>query len=410
MIDPTVIKMSYRNLWRRKIRTIIVIICIAVGLTGLIFTGGLYDGMLLQMKESIIKSDIGHITIYKKGFRSSKKLSLIINNPENIEKILAENQNIDTYFRRIKVTGMISSARYTQGVHIIGIEPKREKNASNLAESITKGTYELEPKKNQIIIGAELADKLHVRLKKKVVIMGQAKDKSIVSNAMRVVGVARANDQQIDKYAGFISLEKAQAMFKVDKGVTQISIMLKNHEKLDETQQFLKETLGTEYLDILTWKEQYPIGEFMDVAMQYFMGISYVILFLAVGIGIFDITLISILERIQEFGVLLAIGTRFKKIAQVIIYESLMVGGMAFIVGIILGYSLLITFKYVGIDLSAFAAGVSFFGMSSIMYPTVKISYFFTALIAVSITSFIAVLWPIWILKKLKPIQSISFM
>lgn len=77
--------------------------------------------------------------------------------------------------------------------------------------------------------------------------------------------------------------------------------------------------------------------------------------------------------------------------------------------GSFLGYFLLIYFGWFGLDLSAFAPGFNLFGMASIMYPAVQSSYFIWAVIAVCLTSFISVLWPIRILRKLNPVQSINF-
>lgn len=402
------LKIAYENLWRRRSRTLIVIIMIAVGIAVLTFMSGLYDGMVQQMVNDTIYSDTCEITIYKKDYHLTSKLSDSITDPQKVTALLEKNKKIRAFFSRLKNDGMISSARYSQGVKIFGITPENEENITNLKSSVRQGEYRLSPGKKEIIIGAQLADDLKVKLKQKVVIMGQAKDRSIASAAFRVSGIVRTNNTAIDRNAVFIELKDAQELFLLPNTVSQFSIVSKEQKDLNNIKIDLQTKLGTAY-EVFTWKELFKGLEVMQKMIDSYNAILYAIIFTVVAIGIFNIILISVLERVREFGIMLAIGTKFSQLAKIIVLESMLIGLLGFTAGSTFGYLLLIYFKLFGLDLSTFSSSLEAFGMAAVMRPTVALKYFMMSATAVFITSFIASLWPIRILKKLKPVQSIRF-
>jgi len=401
-------KVSYNNLWRRKMRTVVVVLMIAVALSVLTFLSGFYDGWIAQMVSDTLESDTCYLTIYKKGYRLSGKVSDSIESPSRVSIVLQNNNNVKAYFPRLKNEGMISSARYSQGATIYGIDPGQEQGASNLERSLRQGRLKFTPGKKEVILGENLAKELKVKLKNKIVIMGQAKDKSIASAAYRVVGIVRTNNPGIDKLAAFIPLTEAQNLFLLENKVTQFSIVVKDHELLTDTKTEIEEMLGDKY-EVFTWKELFKALEWMQTMISGYMAVAYAVIFVVVAIGIFNIILISVLERVRELGIMMAMGARFSQISQIIILESMIISGLGFLCGSFIGLFFLVLFKIIGVDLSAFAQGLETFGMAAVIRPIILPSYFIRSAIAVFITSFIAALWPLRILKKLKPIHAIHF-
>ncbi len=407
--DWLILKIAYRNLWRRRSRSFTVVAMIAVGLALLIFMSGLYEGWVAQMIDDALESDSGQLTIYQKDYRLSQKLSDSFKyDQEEINK-LTEESNVLAIVPRLKNEGLISSARNSQGVQIQGVDIEKERGATNLERSLKLGAYKLPYGEKMVIIGADLADELKVKPGKKVVIMGQASDRSIASAAFRVAGVVRTNNPAIDKYAAFINLTEAQELFQLENTVSQIAIFIKESSQLEQTKLYVTETIDLKNRTVYTWKELFKSMEWMQDMMVKFNQVSFMIVFVVVAIGIFNVVLISIMERVRELGIMMAVGTRFWQIARMIVCESLIIGLLGFIFGSLFGFLLLIYFKRFGLDLSAFAEGLEAFGFAAVMRPIIKFSYFSTAFNAVFITSFLASLWPIRILKKLKPVESIHF-
>lgn len=408
-LNKTVFKIAYNNLWRRKWRTIIVIVMITVSLGLLIFISGLYDGWIDQWVQDAIESDTGQIAVYGKGYRLTNKLSDRIRDPRKISEVLKQVDNVKAFVPRLKIDGMISSARYSQGVQVIGIEPEEDSKVTNVHRSLIKGVYKMESGERQAIIGYQLAEKLKVKLKSKVVIMGQGEGKDIASGAFRIVGIVRTNNPAIDKYAVIVRLDDAQKMFKIGRGVTQFSINIKDSNLLAQTDKEIEKKIGPKY-EAFTWKEMFKSFEWMLDMMKNFKKIAFIIVFVIVAIGIFNIVLISIMERVREFGIMMALGTKFFQIAGIVIWESMIMGIMGLISGCFFGFLILLFFHTFGLNMGAFSAGLSEFGFAAVIHTAIKPEYFIMSARAVLITSFLAALWPIRILRKLKPIQAIHFM
>ena len=118
--------------------------------------------------------------------------------------------------------------------------------------------------------------------------------------------------------------------------------------------------------------------------------------------------LVSVLERLREFGVLRAIGTRFRVIVAMIFFESFFIGILGLIFGVTIGSGTLYYFSVYGLDLSSFSDALDGLGMDSIAYASIKLEYFVTATIAVFSATFLSILLPLKILKKSKPIEVIN--
>jgi ABC-type antimicrobial peptide transport system permease subunit len=126
------------------------------------------------------------------------------------------------------------------------------------------------------------------------------------------------------------------------------------------------------------------------------------------ALGIFGVMLVSVLERLREFGIMLAIGTRFSQLRNIIFVESFFLGFIGFSLGSLVGGATLYFFKVNGLDLSMFSDAFDEFGMDAVTYAIIRPGYFVMALAAVTLATFLSVLIPLRVLKKSKPIEAIN--
>lgn len=129
---------------------------------------------------------------------------------------------------------------------------------------------------------------------------------------------------------------------------------------------------------------------------------------LVVFIGITGVMYVSILDRIREFGILRSIGMSYSLIRSQIFLEALLVSISGYIAGAILGFFALIYLQNYGLNLSAFSDGLESFGMSSIIYATIKMSYFSTTFFAIIGASLLSVLLPLRKIKNMNTIEVIK--
>jgi len=406
-MNKTILIIAYRNIWRRKVRTIIVVTMITLSIGLSILMNGVYDSMIEQMLDNLITADTGHVAIYKKGYLLNKRLSDSITDTESINRALFMTPGVNSFTFRLKNEGMVSSTRYSMGITVMGIVPEKEKGTTNLYKSLVTGNFDIKDK--ETIIGQQLADELKVKMGDKIVVMGQNTNKEIASGAFRVAGIIKSNSETMDKYTVFINLESAQQLFDTGDIVSQYLIISSDRDVLEPIKNSLQEQISADNYDIKTWKDLSPMMANMETIMISYNAISYAIVFFVIGIGLFNILLISIMERVKEFGIMMSVGTRFSQAAAIILWESLIIGFLGFIIGSVFSILLLVFFNIVGFDLSAFSAGISMWGLQTILRPEIKFVYFIYAAVAVLVSALLSAIWPIRMLKKLKPIQAVHF-
>ena len=398
-------KTAILSLLRRKMRTFLAIFMIASSLWGLMFMLGIYDGMMKQMVDNALRSDCGDVTIYSKNFRSDNDIKLYIQNSKEILKEIEQNREIKSHVQRVLSDGLIATAKYSKGIKIYGIDLESEQKQANLSGYIKKGTYSFGKNDKGAIIGATLAKKLKLSVGKKIILSAQNSDNEINSIALKVTGIIKTNNMHLDGIAVFIPMQVAQRFLNID-GVMQISMIFKDKTKIVAFQKVMQEK--HKELEIFRWDELYPALMQSLVMMKQYSFISYILIFFVAGIGIFGVVLVSVLERLREFAILQAIGTPFGVISKIIFLESLFIGFLGFIFGCILGGVTLYYFQVYGLDLSSFSDALDEFGMDAITYAVIKPSYFITGFFAVFIATILSTLFPLYVLKKSKPIEVIN--
>jgi ABC-type lipoprotein release transport system permease subunit len=400
-----IIKSAFASLFRRPLRTILVIIMISVSLWGLLFMQGYYDGTVLQMINNAIRSDSGEVSIFAKEFRSTREIKHQIKDEKNIEELVKNDSNVKSYVSRVVSDGLVATARYSKNTIIYGVDREKEINQGKLDKYIKKGEFSFGTRAKGAIIGYKLAKKLKVDIGKKIIISSQDTKNEVTSISLRIKGIIKTNNMALDESAIFIDKQKAKKFLALS-GVSQISIMLKDYSKVKAFKEKFKNRFKN--IEVYDWAELYPALLQTKNMMSTFSYISYFIVFLTAAIGIFGVVLVSVLERLREFGILRAVGTKFKIIASMIFFESFFIGFIGFFLGSLFGGVSLYYFSIYGFDLTSIESALDEFGMDAITYTVVDINYFVTAFLAVFSATFLSVLIPLRVLKKSKPIEVIN--
>jgi ABC-type lipoprotein release transport system permease subunit len=263
---------------------------------------------------------------------------------------------------RLLASGLLSSAANAAGVGIIGVIPQEERAVSLIPLRIVEGTNLSDDKRSEVVIGAELARKLEVKVGSKVVLMTQAVQQpgteatdavegGMQSTLLRVSGIFRTGVQAIDAHIIHLPLAVAQALLGVPDRVTQVAILLEREGDSLMVARELRKQLAGVPVEVLPWRESMPRLVQIFRLDQVFNYVMNGVVLAMVGLGILNTILMRVLERRYEFGLCKALGLRPLQLAGMIIGESLALTTISLSLGLALGSSAHYYISTFGLDL-----------------------------------------------------------
>jgi ABC-type lipoprotein release transport system permease subunit len=400
-------KMALLHVFRRKGRALLIALMIAVSLIGLLLMEGIYAGMMVQLTNNAIKTGCGTISIQHKKLRADPNIKYTIKNPDAISTILDAQPLVSSYVQRISQRGLIATAGFSQGVNVSGVNLEREALHSEFQNYLIEGEYSFGRRDRGAIIGYRLARKLKVGIGKKVIVTMQDVNNEVVSVALKVSAIIKTNNIAIDENGLLMDIGLLRSLTDIE-GVTEIAVLLSERH----ADFLVKQTIEKQFTDpdiaAYSYRELYPSFHESEAFMDTFNQVSSAFIFVIATLGIFGVILVSVLERVREFGIMMAIGTQFRDIVRLIIYESLVITMSGYIVGALIGGVLLLYFREYGLDLSGFSDAFAIFGMDSNIRAIIKQEYFTTSFVSVFLATLAAIIIPVRTLKKRNPIQSIN--
>lgn len=399
------IRIAWRNLWRNSRRSIIVLVSVIIGVVALIIMDALSIGMVKQMLENQIGSHVSHIQVHKSGFNDNKIIQNYLPNSNQVEEVLQNTDGIKYYSPRVLTFGLLSSATNSSGVYLVGINPEKEEEVTKIKRSIVDGDY-LSGKEHEIVIGKKLAEKLGVELGDKVVAMASTLKGTVGSDVFRIVGLYQTYSSEFDKTTIYIPVDNAQRMLEMGEQITEFAMIVENIKMLDQIKASIKSKLDENY-EVFTYRDLLPLLVMQIDLYKETIWIFYLIVGIAMIFGIINTMLMSVLERIQEFGVLMAIGLRNNKLFIMIILEAFLLGILGSVFGVIVGVIIYYPLSISGIDLSVFSEGLTAFGSGTIIYPVLTSMSVFNAVIIIPVVAVLGALYPAYRTVRLQPVTAI---
>jgi ABC-type lipoprotein release transport system permease subunit len=397
---------AWRNIWRNRTRSLVIIGAVALGLWGGIFIMALSIGMSEQRKNDVITSQISHIQLHHPKFKEDRDIAFTIKNGLDDLNEIRQIPKVKAETARGLVMGMASSPSGASGVMISGIIPKYENELTGLKAKLIEGEYLNDKQKHPIIIGQKLAEKLKLKLRSKLVLTSQDMANNTVAGAFRVVGIYNTYSSKYDEFNIFITLDGLTDMLGMQETpVHEIALLCNDASEVPEVQAKLKQMYPG--LLVENWKEISPEMQYLDEMMDYFLYIFIGIILFALAFGLVNTMLMAVLERIRELGMLMAIGMTKWSVFRMILLETVflsVVGGLA---GLLLGWISVTITGMSGINLSFVQKGLEEFGMGSTIYPMMDIEKYPVIGIMVIIFAIISAIYPAIKALKLKPVEAI---
>jgi len=402
----TLLTLSWRNLWRNRRRTGIMLGAIAVGVWAMIFMTALMRGMVDEMLEQGIRNLPGYIQIQHPDYLDDPSVVNSIAQPKGALLDALQNGGARRWATRIRVPAVIASERESRGVELIGVEPGIENDISGIPAQISEGRFLESMQDDGLVIGARLAQHLETRLGRRVVVMSQDPDNNIAERGYRIVGIYRAELAALEENRVFAARDNLQQLLGIDSRVSQIIVYGEDYRDVESRYRGLASALP-DGLDIRPW---YRIDTYLAAMfrmMDGFVLVWVIIIFLALSFGLVNTLVMAVFERVREIGLIQALGMRPSLIVCQVLLESLLL----LLIGLAAGNTLAIaTVKPLesGLDVSAVAEGMAMMGAGSVLYPSLTLHDLLLANGVVILLGVLTSILPAWRAAGLDPIRALN--
>jgi len=349
------LKLAWRNIWRHRRRTVIVVTALGLGIMMMVF----YDGMIAGFENAIYGNAIkvlgGNIRIHAEGYEASLQNTPImeLSNDQQIVQAAEQIPDVVVATRRITTGGMATNAEGAFALGIIGIEPDNEAEFNPIAQNVVEGRYLDKADEDAVLIGQGLATMMNLKVNDRFTLVGQATHNQMRQRTMTVVGIFDLGVPSLEQQTVYMSLLEAQNLYGLADTSTEVLISLKQIGQ--EARIVTALTPALNGAEPQTWAQAFPELEAALTAKNGAMQFFSMIMILIAGIGVLNLLLMAVFERTREIGLLGAMGMKPRQIMTLFIIEGVMLGFVGVLVGVAFGIGLNALFSVVGFDFTKFS-------------------------------------------------------
>lgn len=399
------LKMAVRNVARKKLRMLATLG--AMGLAGalVIFFSSIMRGYEKGMVANLIEGETGHLQAHAKGYRLDPELYSTLEPAAGLEALRRQGYAATP---RLLGFGLAAKGDASSGAELRGVDLAHEAQVSRLPKALGAGVWLRAEDPTGVVLGRKLAKRLEAALGDEVVILTQDSQGGMADRLYVVRGVLKTVGARVDETGFFMTEGAFREIFALPQGWHEVAVKLPgNAPDLEAGRRAAVAALpGAE---LKTWRELQPMAASMVDSQAIGTAIFMTIAYLACALVVFNAMLMSVFERIREFGVMRAIGLSPRQLYATISLEALFEGLGACVLALLIGLPLSLRLETHGLDLrflmkdSASMGGLAFDPILTTWVTPAGVLPPLGALIALSLA---AVAWPAWKASRMDPVEA----
>jgi ABC-type lipoprotein release transport system permease subunit len=327
------LKIAWRNLWRNKRRSLITIASIFFGVLLATTMNSLQDGTYANMIDMMVKLSSGYIQVQNPEYFENKSINNTFSPNDELMAQLQAQPKITTVAKRLESFALISSGPNTRGGAVVGFEPAKDSQTSNLQNWVSDGEF-LQAGDKGVLVTYNIAKHLGLSVNDTIILISQGYRGVTAAGKYPIKGILTFSTPQMNNIGVFMDISLAQYLFSADSLVTSVMVMVHDYTDVHSVKRSVQELAGEE-LNVYSWDELNPeIVQFIEsdkAGGVIMIGILYIV----IGFGIFGTIIMMVAERKREMAVMIAVGMQKYKLATILFFETLLIG----LVGVVTGFA-----------------------------------------------------------------------
>ncbi|MBT8072403.1 MAG: ABC transporter permease [Xanthomonadales bacterium] len=401
------LRLAWRNIWRQKRRTWLTALAMIFSNILLVFMISLQFGSYDMMINNTLRMFSGQIQVQRDGYHENQKMRQVIPAISELASGIRERFPQASVAARANAFVLVSSQERSFGTRIVGVEPGHEPGVSTIPGLVREGRYLDNPDAAEIVIGSVMARNLKVAVGDELTFLGSGREGSFAAGVVTVAGIFDSGSMDLDRSLAEVPLGYFQEAFDMRGSGHVIALLLDDLNAVDGLLTPLKALVGErEELIVLDWETLTPgLKQAIqaDMTSAWFM---YGVLIVLVAFSVLNTQLMSVLERTREFGVIMALGIRPRRLALLVLLETFLMALLGLLIGALLGglvtgYFASAGFAYPGMDQMA-----EKFNMPAVIFPALDPLSVMLGPSVVFIFCLFAAIYPALKLYGLRPVDA----
>jgi len=421
------VRLGARNLARHRWRTGLTLAGIGVSVALMVWTVAFMDGWMDQMVVAATAVETGQLEIQTAGWADKPRPYESFAVSDSLLGLVRSVPGVAALSPRVELYGLVGHERRSQVARILGVDPDLEADATPVTRGIREGRWlderpAPEGRGREVVLGSGLAKQLEVGPGAELVVFAEAADGSLGNDLLQVVGVVETGNSAVDRSSVYLNIEDARYLAALEGRANAILVRTDNPEQGIAVSDALAARLGAlrdpkdapeDAIVVRSWQELIP-SLYQVIAMSkssYWT--MYLLIYLVAAVGILNTQRMSALERRREFGVLIAIGMRPRRLFRTVLVESVVLGLAGSLVGAIVGGAVSWYHATAGFDLSMLTrngTGFSYMGVAFTdrLYASITVGSFMQPIAVMLLVAVLSGLWPAWTAARLQPAPTIA--
>ena len=408
-------KLALRNLARHRNRTLITSMIIAIAIFVYILMDSLIAGMTDMSYATLIDYEVGHLQMANSQYwEEQEKLPL---------KDLLPMKTVDqlALVNPIGYQGgspeLDFAARLNNGINELpvigkGIVPDEFSKVISFDGHFVEGEM-FSLGEHRAIMGKRLADLLELETGDYITLLIKDKNETFNTIEAEIAGLVHTINPNVNNNVVYLPLDLAQQALDVEDGVSRIVIRLKDKDLAGtvgpELERGLQKIDGN--IAVYPWYEleAVSVADAKNVAIKLMLAI----ILLIAAIAIINNVILAALERMQEIGMMKAMGLEMKEVIYVFVVESTGIGLLGGTFGVLLGAIGVGLLANIGVDFTAMmAVDMADFGIPVLgkIYGSWNFGTFVQGFLFATIVSLLASIWPAWWAARKDPIKALNYL
>ncbi len=398
------LRMAFRNLWRHRTRMVVTLVAVGFSAAFVFVNFTLIEGSHASMLMNLLQSGrYGSVQVYHPEYKDTPTLWNSLSFAPDLWKRVQSLPRVVQVAPRIRSAGLVAAGPNSLGVGLLALQWAADSGLSPLF--VVQGRR-FRPGETALMISEKLAQSLKVSVGDTVVLITQDAYGSLAVDLFPVCGLYRSGNPDADPFLALLDLQAAQAFLAMPDQVTEVALWTTDFVNPAPTARAVQRILGPE-AHVLTWKQDHPeIDQLLKLDSGGGWVVVYMLVFLVVLI-VLSTLYMNVVERIREFGVMMALGVRPQWIRWIVLLESLWIATLGSLLGLAVGLGLSWYLRIHPLVFRMEGAG-ELFGLSQVEISTrILPSHFGYTLLLVFVLSLLGGLLPARKAASLKPAEAL---